>query len=246
MGQMQPAAANQATVAKITSSRRHRSPAIRASAESRERSVITGDQYWSCSETSNATCGCILVSRGNATHGPAVVGLPLDQGVREADGDAVLSTRKKVVQNLSPQKLQVLEEHGGKGENQHRRRRREERRSREKVRDAPLCLADTEPAFAPPHWSRSSGCTAESCRCHSGSPPGAEGPRTGFCHRVSASAEAGPDELRVKGSWKHQLRPPGAPDPLDQLTHLLSFMGLNLVLSDPRSWSPSSAATVIK
>lgn len=65
-----------------------------------------------------------MVSGGNATHGPAVVGLPLDQTVKEANGDAVLPTRVKVLQNLARQELDVLEEHGGNGETRQRRRGR--------------------------------------------------------------------------------------------------------------------------
>lgn len=62
-----------------------------------------------------------MVSRGNVTHGLAVVGLLLDQIVREADGDTVLSTRIKVLQNLSVQKFNVLQENGGNGENDQRK-----------------------------------------------------------------------------------------------------------------------------
>lgn len=101
----------------------HRTPASRAPAHTRESSVIIGDQYWTFSGTgtsTNAACGCFLVSRGNVTHGLAVVGLLLDQIIREGDGDTVLSTRIKVLQNLSVQKFNVLEENGGNGENDQR------------------------------------------------------------------------------------------------------------------------------
>lgn len=50
-----------------------------------------------------------MVSRGNGTHGPGVVGIPVHQMVREADGDAVLSTGTQVLQNLPCQEPNVLE-----------------------------------------------------------------------------------------------------------------------------------------
>lgn len=184
---MQPHAAKQPTVTMETSSSTgHRTPAIRVPAHTREPPVITGGRYWTFRETStsaNPTWGCIPVSRGNATHGPAVAGLPGDQRVRDADGDTVLATRAEVLQNLSSLKLNNLE---GKRGNGGRKEREEEEKN----------LAGAEP-WCPPHrWRRSSGCSAETRRSPSGLPRGAGGPRKGLRHRASASAEAGPDELR--------------------------------------------------
>lgn len=150
---------------------------------------MTAAPSWSLRQTctsTSTTCGCRRVARGNATHGPAVVGTPVHQMVREADGDAVLSTGTEVPQNLSPQKLNVLEENGGNGEKGSLPIREEEEKPER---------ADAEPLCAPARWSRSSGCSAEPHRFSSGPPAGAEGPHKGLCHRVSASAEAGPDEL---------------------------------------------------
>lgn len=99
--------------------------------------MITAAPSWSLSQTctsTSTTCGCRRVARGNATHGPAVVGPPVHQMVPEADEDAVLSTGTEVPQNLSSQKLNVLEENGGNGEKgslpfpeEARRRRREKK-----------------------------------------------------------------------------------------------------------------------
>lgn len=107
--------------------------------------MIIGDQYWTFSGTGTSTNAARGISRGNVTHGLAVVGLLLDQIVREGDGDTVLSTRIKVLQNLSVQKFNVLEENGGNGENDQRMPSfGVPRRSSFLPK-----LADTEPSCAP-------------------------------------------------------------------------------------------------